>query len=302
MSEGKRKFVESEEEEVDDIVSSTKVDKPKAEKPPPPPHSPPRSYVLKRPHKVSGDGSLLGFNLQELPPAPKRQVIIKKVDGKTPLQGEISHIVKDDQYHLDSIAAFFLERAENEPLQEDRDERENFFRKIDSIKDPKVLATQVTVFEQELRFKKRDRLRIKVVKEIRKATPASQRIGAEIEEEGLDELRGDRLREEIANFKLLEVHRNALALHDSDSQAHQEKVKKCRDSLSKLNDIQNQEAQVQVRSWAQVEKCDKTLESLKTHVFYRGVGVHTIPRNLTKARIDYSNNRNIALANLASEV
>ena len=63
MSEGKRNSVESEEEEVDDIVSSTKVDKPKAEKPPPPPHSPPRSYVLKRPHKVSGDGSLLGMKL-----------------------------------------------------------------------------------------------------------------------------------------------------------------------------------------------------------------------------------------------
>ena len=42
-------------EEVDDIVSSTKVDKP--------PHSPPRSNVLKRPHKVSDDGSFLGMKL-----------------------------------------------------------------------------------------------------------------------------------------------------------------------------------------------------------------------------------------------
>jgi len=50
---------------------------------------------------------------------------------------------KDEQYHLDCIAAFFLQRSFDEPLQEDRDERENFFRKIDSIKDPKVLATQV---------------------------------------------------------------------------------------------------------------------------------------------------------------
>jgi len=63
MSEGNWNSVESEEEEVDDIVSSTKADKPKANKPRRPPHSPPRSNVLKRPHKVSGDGSLLGMKL-----------------------------------------------------------------------------------------------------------------------------------------------------------------------------------------------------------------------------------------------